>query len=76
MASNEAKVVSINKLKSNSFKLALAVKRSRNESNGESFSLEEYAGMPVGEIEKQKQLNLMIINYRKIYIKFFTHLTT
>lgn len=49
MTSNEAKVVSINKLKSNSFRLALAVKRSRNESNGESFSLVEYAGMPVGE---------------------------
>lgn len=46
MASNEAKVVSINKLKSNSFRLALAVRRSRNESNGESFSLVEYAGMP------------------------------
>lgn len=59
MASNEAKVVSINKLKSNSFRLALAVRRSRNESSGESFSLVEYAGMPDGgwKTEKYKERN-------------------
>lgn len=39
-------VASISKLKSNSFKLALAVSRSRNVSKEDSFSAEGYAPTP------------------------------
>lgn len=45
-SSIELIVVSINKLKSNSFKLAFAVSKSRNVSNGDNFSADGYAANP------------------------------
>lgn len=47
--SNELIVVSISRLKSNSFKLALAVSRSRKVSNGDIFSADGKAASPLIE---------------------------
>lgn len=61
--SNELMVVSMSKLKSNSFRLALAVNKSRNVSSDDNFSAAGYAANPL-----MNYLFLLEINRKTIYI--------